>query len=65
MMKKIWKIVALTAVIVLLAGAVCIGVSYFLGGSVSSLYENKGVLSLLDTFSPGNIISSITAFFGA
>lgn len=65
MMKKIWKAVALISVILLLAGAVCVGVSYFLGGSVSDLYENKTVLSLLDMFSPENIISSITAFFGA
>ena len=65
MMKKIWKAVSLISVILLLAGAVCVGVSYFLGGSVSDLYENKTVLSLLDMFSPENIISSITAFFGA
>ena len=65
MMKKIWKIVALTAVILLIAGVVCIGVSYFLGGSFSVLYENKTVLSLLYMFSPESIIGSITAFFGA
>ena len=65
MMKNIWKAILLISVILCLAGAVCIGVSYFLGGSVSDLYENKTVISLIDMLSPESIITSIAIFFGA
>lgn len=65
MMKKIWKAVFLTALILCVVGAICIGVSYFMGGSLDNLYQNKTALPILEMLSPENIISSITAFLGA
>ncbi|MEA4896318.1 MAG: hypothetical protein VB064_13820 [Oscillospiraceae bacterium] len=64
-MKKIWKVVFLAAVILCAAGVVCIGVSYFIGGSVDELYQNKAAHPILEILTPENIVSSITAFFGA
>lgn len=64
-MKKIWKAVFLTAVILCVVGAICIGVSYFMGGNMDKLYQNKAALPILEMLSPENIVSSITAFFGA
>lgn len=65
MMKKIWKAVFLTTVILCVVGAICIGVSYFIGGSVDNLYQNKAALPILEILSPENIVNSITVFFGA
>ncbi|MFB0919503.1 MAG: hypothetical protein QMB62_01265 [Oscillospiraceae bacterium] len=64
-MKKIWKAVFLTTVILCVVGAVCIGVAYFIGGSVDNLYNNKAALPILELLSPENILNSITAFLGA
>ena len=64
-MKKIWKAVFLTTVILCVVGVLCIGVSYFIGGSVDNLYQNKAALPVLGMLSPENILNSITAFFGA
>lgn len=64
MMKKIWKIVVLVSVILCVAGVICAGVSYYLGGSVDSLYQNSLASPVLDMLSPVNILNGIRAFFG-
>lgn len=64
-MKKIWKVVLLVSVILCVAGTICFAVSYFLGGSLDNLYQNKTALPILEMLSPENIINEITAFFGA
>ena len=64
-MKKIWKAIFIITIILIVAGAVCIGVSYFLGGSLDNLYQNKTALPILEMLSPENIINSVAAFFGA
>jgi hypothetical protein len=63
-MKKIWKIVLLISVIMCVAGIICGGVSYLLGGSVDALYQNSAAAPVLDMLSPINILNSIYAFFG-
>ena len=63
-MKKIWKSVLLITVILILAGVVCIGVSYFMGGTVDSLYQNKNAQPVLDMFSLDNIVYNLASFFG-
>ena len=64
-MKKIWKAVFLTTAILCVVGVLCIGVSYFIGGSVDNLYQNKAAIPVLGMLSPENILTSILAFFGA
>ena len=64
-MKKIWKAVFLTAVIFCVVGAICIGVSYFMGGNLDNLYQNKVAAPILQMLSPDNIVNSIATFFGA
>jgi len=64
MMKKIWKVVVLVSIILCVAGVICAGVSYYLGGSVDSLYQNSLASPVLDTLSPTNVLNSICAFFG-
>ena len=63
-MKKIWKVIFLISVIVCVAGVICIGVSYFLGGSLDNLYQNKTALPVLEMLSPANIISSLMTLLG-
>lgn len=63
-MKKIWKAVFITTAVLCVVGVICIGVSYFLGGSLDSLYNNKAALPVLEMLSPENIINSITSFLG-
>lgn len=65
MMKKIWKVVLLVSVILCVVGAICVAVSYFLGGSLDNLYLNKTALPILEMLSPENIINEISAFLGA
>lgn len=64
-MKKVWKVVFLISVILCVAGVICIGVSYFLGGSLDKLYQSKIALPVLEMLSPSNIISSLMALIGA
>ena len=64
-MKKIWKAIFLTALILCVAGGICVGVSYFMGGSVDKLYQNSTAQPVLEMLSPERIITSIAAFFGA
>ncbi len=63
-MKKIWKAILLTSLILCLAGVICAGVSYFMGGSLDNLYQNKTAQPILEILSPENILYSIAAFFG-
>lgn len=64
MIKKIWKVVLLVCLILCLAGIVCIAVSYFMGGNLDNLYQNKTAAPILDMLSPENIVNSVAAFFG-
>lgn len=64
-MKKIWKVIFMISVILCVAGAVCIGVSYFIGGSVDNLYQNKAAVPVLEMLSYENILGSLMALFGA
>jgi len=64
-MKKIWKVTVLVSVILCVVGIICIGVSYFLGGSLDNLYQNKAALPVLEMLSPANILSSLMALIGA
>ncbi len=64
MMKKIWKVVLLVSIILCVAGVICVAVSYFLGGSLDNLYQNKTALPILEMLSPENILNEIVAFFG-
>ena len=64
MMKKIWKAVLLISLILCLAGIICVAVSYFMGGNLDNLYQNKTALPVLEMLSPENIINSIVSFFG-
>ena len=63
-MKKIWKVILLISVILVVVGVICGGVSYLLGGSVDSLYQNSVASPVLDMLSPTNILNNIYAFFG-
>lgn len=63
-MKKIWKVILLISIIFVVAGVICGGVSYMLGGSVDSLYKNSVAAPVLDMLSPTNILNNIYAFFG-
>lgn len=64
MMKKIWKVVFLISLILCLAGVICVAVSYFMGGSLDNLYQNKSALPILEMLSPENILNSLLALFG-
>lgn len=63
-MKKIWKIVLLVSCILCVAGAICVAVSYFMGGSLEGLMQNKNALPTLETLSPNNLLNILMTLFG-
>ena len=60
-MKKIWNVVLVLSLVFLLTGALCAGISYALGGSLSALYENEAARLALEQISPARIVSEIQA----
>ena len=63
-MKKIWKIVLLVSLILCVAGIICVAVSYFMGGSLEGLMQNKNALPTLETLSPNNLLNILMTLFG-
>lgn len=63
-MKKIWKIVLLVSFILCVAGVICVAVSYFMGGSLEGLMQNKNALPTLETLSPNNLLNILMTLFG-
>jgi len=63
-MKKIWKIVLLVSCILCVAGVICVAVSYFMGGSLEGLMQNKNALPTLETLSPNNLLNILMTLFG-
>lgn len=63
-MKKIWKRVALAALIFLVAGGICLCVSLYLGGSLNRLYQNAAVQPLLEQLSSEHILDLLSALLG-
>ncbi len=64
MMKKIWKLILLICLVLVVAGIICIAVSYFMGGSLEGLMQNKNALPTLETLSPENILKILMTLFG-
>jgi len=64
MMKKIWKVILLISLVLCVAGVICVAVSYFMGGSLESLMQNKNALPTLEMLSPNNILNILTTLFG-
>ncbi|NLH02331.1 MAG: hypothetical protein GX488_10680, partial [Clostridiales bacterium] len=61
MMKKIWKAVFTIFAVLVVAGLICGAVSWFLGGSMDKLLENKTAAPVLEMLSPQNILNNIYA----